>query len=164
MKRFFIFLAILLEIPFISDAKSPCFFHRIDINTGNLYTFAASNLITAGINKVTNDRFCDNSFNYTIYSYDTPDSKVKDYNRIGENIQELFADTSVGTRLGYQSFNLGFFNWGLYGSAHYRINQFKIITSNETIRNNMQRLQLGGGIMISFGNMENENKLIGIGG
>ena len=160
MKHFLPFLIAIFGVSLTSNAKSPFFFHRIDINTGNLYTFAASNLITAGINKVTNDRLCDNSFSYTIYDYDAPDSKIKDYNRGGESIRDLFADTSVGTRLGYQSFNLGFFNWGIYGSAHYRINQFKIKEQDITIRNNMQRLQVGAGLMVSFGTMENENKLI----
>lgn len=164
MKRLFVTITIIIGLSINMCAQNPNFYHRFDINTGNLYSFTVSNLLTAGLNKASNDRLFDNSFNYTIYNYDAPNCKVKDYDRIGVTLRDLFADSSVGVKLGYQSFNMGFFNWGIYGSAHYRINQFKTVAADATLRHNIQRMQFGGGLMIAFGSMDNENKIILEGG
>lgn len=160
MKRLFLIFTIITGLTATIHATNPHFYHRFEINTGNLYSFTVTNLLTAGLNKASNDRLFDNSFNYTIYNCDAPDYKVKEYDRIGVSFRDLFADSNIGVKLGYQSFNMGFFNWGIYGSAHYRINQFKTVASDATMRHNIQRIQLGGGLMIAFGSMDNENKVI----
>lgn len=162
MKRLIslIFATILLTL----SANGQHFYHRLEINTGNLYSFVASNLITAGANKLTTDRLFDNSFAYTVYNVKDDETKytAKDYNRIGLSIRDLFSDCSFGAKLGYQSFSPGIFNWGLFASGHYRINQFKLNPDNneEYSRHNIQYWQLGGGIMLAFGAMSSGSKIV----
>ena len=152
----------LFAVVFALSAKCQVFFHRIDINTGNIYTFVASNLVSAGLNQLTKDRLADTSFEYTFYSKDSASGQldIKDYNRAGITVKDLFADCNFGTRLGYQSFNPGVFNWAVYGSAHYRINQFKLGESDNLLREDIHRLHVGGGLLFSFGNIEHATRIV----
>lgn len=145
-----------------STANAQVFFHRIDVNMGNIYSFVASNLISAGLNQLTKDRLVDTSFGYTIYSHhsNSDDINIKDYNRTGLTIKDLFADSTFGAKLGYQSSNPGVFNWAIYGSCHYRINQFKLLYDDSQFRQNIQRLQLGGGLLFSFGDIEHDTRFV----
>lgn len=68
MKRLFLIFTIITGLTATIHATNPHFYHRFEINTGNLYSFTVTNLLTAGLNKASNDRLFDNSFNYTITS------------------------------------------------------------------------------------------------
>lgn len=146
----------------LSNAVSPNFYHRIDVSSGNLYTFVASNLVSAGINKVTEDRLLDTSFEYTYNKVTTNgvSARGKDYNRVGLTAKDLFSDSSFGVKLGYQSFNFSWFNWGLYASAHCKFNRFKWEQGTETYGIKYNRFQPGVGLMISFGDMESSVRFI----
>ena len=76
--------------------------------------------------------------------------------------RELFSDFTAGGKIGYQSFNPGSFNWGVFGSAHYRINQFKTSINDQSdfIHNDIQRLLLGGGLLFNFGDIESSTRFV----
>lgn len=160
MKKYLLILLALMT--FGMPLKSQVFYHRIDVTTGNLYSFVASNLISAGVNYLTKDRLLDTSFGYSVYDSSFPAGKVgiKDYDRVGFTMRDLIADSSYGLKLGYQSFYPGVFNWGIYGSGHYKINRFKMLNSGITKPQDIHRLQLGGGILLSFGSIESSGKAV----
>lgn len=155
---FFIILFVAMQ-----QANAQHFYHRIDVGTNNIYTFVASNLITAGLNAATNDMLFDNSYNYTYMDLSTNESvETKNYDVLGLTARDIFNDIRVGAKLGYQSFNFGAFNWGIYGSAHYKLNQFKTKVDGSDIwtKHNIQKIMLGGGLMMIFGSMENSTRVI----
>lgn len=143
-------------------AVSPNFYHRIDVTTGNLYTFAASNLLSAGVNKLADDRLLDTSFGYTYNTISAEGERkhARDYNRVGVQVRDLFADCSFGIKLGYQSFDFSWFNWGLFVSAHYKANRFKWEHNEEMDRVKTQRIQPGVGVMLSLGDIESGSRVI----
>ncbi len=142
--------------------RSQVFFHRLDVSTGNLYSFVVSNLLSAGINYLTQDRLLDTSFGYTHYKtdYNSDQLKIKGYNRLGLTMRDLIADSSYGVKLGYQSSYPGIFNWGVYGSAHYKINRFKMEYAEERMPENVQRFQVGGGVLLAFGAVDSRGKAV----
>lgn len=147
----------------VQQANAQHFYHRIDVGTNNIYTFVASNLITAGLNAVTNDMLFDNSYNYTYMDLSANETvKTKSYNIMGLTAHDIFSDIRIGTKLGYQSFTLGTFNWGIYGSAHYKLNQFKTQTDGSDVftKHNIQKMMLGGGLMMILGSVENNTRVI----
>lgn len=143
-------------------AQSRHFFHRIDFGSGNLYTFVGSNLITAFANYFSHDVLFDNSFNYTFFNGENSygSIKTKPNNLLGLSAKDLFNDLSSGIKLGYKSDNFGNFNWGLYGTCQYKLNQFR---SNWTLTGefNHERfsyLKPGVSIYTLFGSIENKIK------
>lgn len=138
------------------------FYHRIDLASNNIYTFVASNLISAGLNSTTDDKLIDTSYQYTYVNTSGTDMKtsVHGYDIAGLTARDIFADVTAGAKLGYQSFNPGSFNWGIFGSAHYRVNQFKMEMNDLEGRHNIHRLGLGGGLMFTFGSIERDSRVI----
>ena len=53
----------LLLMPF--SGKAQHLYYRMDVATNNIYTFAAANLATAGINALTDEMLFDNAYTYT---------------------------------------------------------------------------------------------------
>ena len=53
----------LLLMPF--SGKAQHLYYRMDVATDNIYTFAAANLATAGINALTDEMLFDNAYTYT---------------------------------------------------------------------------------------------------
>lgn len=160
MKKLLIVL--ILALTTMLQSKAQVFYHRVDIMTGNLYSFVASNLLSAGLNYLSQDRLLDTSFGYSVYSSscDYGSVKMKDYNRVGITMRDLIADSSYGVKLGYQSFYPGVFNWGIYGSAHYKINRLKMEYSEMLMPQDIHRLQLGGGVLLSFGSIDSAAKAV----
>lgn len=160
MKKYFAITAIIILAAVKCNAQ--VFFHRIDVTTGNLYSFVASNLLSAGINYLTQDRLLDTSFDYTLYSTDFKNEpfKLNSYNRVGITLRDLIADSSYGVKLGYQSFYPGSFNWGIFGSGHYKINRFALENSGIRQAENIHRLQIGGGLLFAFGAIDSPGKAV----
>lgn len=140
------------------------FYYRLDVGTNNIYSFAVANLATAGLNTLVDDMLFDNAYTYTyIQAKDNQQSvETKGYNIAGITARDLFSDITTGIKLGYQSYYPSTLNWGIYGSAHYRINQFKTIYPNydDAFRHNVQRLLLGGGLFFNIGNIESSTKVV----
>lgn len=138
--------------------KAQNVFYRMDFGTNNIYAFTVGNLATAGLNAATNSMLFDNAYTYTSMSVNDKVENVstKQTNVLGLTAREIFSDITLGGKLGYQSFYPTTFNWGVFASAHYRINQFGTIQndSEKTFHHNVQRAQLGGGLLFMLGSIE----------
>lgn len=157
---------ILIFIVLISCASSNAqrhLYHRIDVGSSNIYTFVLSNLLTGYTNYFTHDMLFDNSYVYTLYSgkIEGETTSTKPYNPMGLTATDLFNDSFAGVKLGYQSDLQGSFNWGIYASGHYKINQIKAKTSimDDFSRECFQFIKSGIGILFTFGNIESPVKV-----
>jgi hypothetical protein len=131
------------------------FYHRIDVGTSNVYPFVISNIITGYANYYTNDILFDDSYVYTLYSGDL---QTKAMNPMGVTASDLFNDVFAGVKLGYKTDNLSSFNWGVYLSGHYRINQIqtRIDESADYTKECFQYIKPGAGFLLTFGSVENK--------
>ncbi len=129
------------------------FYHRIDVGSSNLYTFVLSNIATGFANYYSQDILFDNSYVYTLYS---GDYKTKGLHPLGMTARDLFNDAFAGVKLGYHSESFSNFNWGIFGSAHYRINQVNVKrnASEEYHLERFQYLKPGAGVLFTFGGIE----------
>lgn len=155
-------LAIFLLMPF--SGKAQHLYYRMDVATNNVYSFAVANLATAGLNALTDMMLFDNAYTYT-YIQDVDKTKginIKNPDVLGITARDVFGDITAGAKLGYQSFCPGNFNWGIYGSAHYRINQYKVENqgNGSYCWNNVHRLMLGGGLLLNFGSIESSTRFV----
>lgn len=152
----------LLLMPFSSKAQH--LYYRMDVATNNVYSFAVTNLATAGLNALTDRMLFDNAYTYTYINDIDQNSgmSIKNPNVLGISARDIFGDITVGGKLGYQSFFPGSFNWGIYGSAHYRVNQYKVDNEirEEYYRNNVHRLLLGGGLLFNFGSIDSSTRVV----
>lgn len=139
------------------------FYHRFDVGSSNIYTFAGSNLITGYANYLSSSLLFDNSYSYSLYdgSYNDADIKTKKYEIIGLTAKDLFDDCFAGVKLGYQSDNMGSLNWGVYASAHYKINQFKMQLPGAAKYSGecAQYFKPGVGLFLTFGSVESKTKV-----
>lgn len=158
----FYFVMALILMPFSSKAQH--LYYRMDVATNNIYSFAVANLATAGLNALTDKMLFDNAYTYTyIKDMDYNSSmSIKNPNILGIAARDIFGDITFGGKFGYQSFFPGSFNWGIYGSAHYRVNQYKVENDNreDYFRNNVHRLLLGGGILFNFGSIDSSTRVV----
>lgn len=142
------------------SAISRNFFHRIDVGSGNVYTFVGSNLITAFANYLTRDMLFDNSFSYTFFSGNNAGRSIstRPDNLMGVTARDIFNDAFAGIKLGYKSGVFSNVNWALYGSFHYKINQFKadMFNSGQFTRERVSFLKPGIGGQIVFGGIEHK--------
>lgn len=157
-------LLIITFVAFCMQAKPQHLYHRLDIGASNLFTFVVANLATAGLNYASNDMLFDNAYTYTwLQTGSTPSNvSAKGYNVAGLTARDLFNDITFGGKIGYQSAEPTAFNWGVFGSAHYRLNQFKteIDGQNQLFRHTVHRLQLGGGILLKLGDIESSTRFV----
>ncbi len=162
LHKFLLFFILLLSTTFSLNAQSRNFYHRIEIGSGNLYSFVAGNLIAGFANYYTHSVLFDNSFTYTLFSgkTDLGSVKTKPENLIGITARDLFNDISGGVKLGYNSDNFDNFNWGVYGSLYYKLNQFKSLwhTNAEYTRERFSYLKPGIGFFALFGSIEQKVK------
>lgn len=162
MTRKILFISVLLLAGQYALAQH--FYHRLDVGTGNIYSFVAGNLITAGLNAAADDMLFDNAYSYTHTKLSAVGQSVdtKGYNVMGLTARDLFNDVRLGAKLGYQSFSPGSFNWGIYGSAHYKVNRFKTALDGgaDLSKHNVQRALLGGGVMFILGNIGSSTRVI----
>lgn len=139
------------------------FYHRIDVGSSNIYSFVSSNLITGYANYFAHDILFDNSLAYTFYSgnYNGVAIKTKSYNMLGLTVRDIFNDCFAGVKLGYQSDYMSRFNWGVYVSCHYKLNQFeaKWPQLQDYTRECFQYLKPGAGIFFNIGSVENRIKV-----
>lgn len=133
-----------------------------EIASGNPYTIAASSVITGLANYyLLNDAFFENSFVYSIYTTNIDDLKIKTQPPMGITARELFNNLQVGLKLGYQTYNPDFFNFGFYASAHYKIDQFKVGYNDDNMSNHRaERTLLGATALFSLGSMKQPSRVI----
>lgn len=161
LKRCLMFL--LLSSFVIQTSAQRNFYHRIEVGSNNIYTFVLSNLVTGYANYFAHDMLFDNSFDYAITnaSYLGRDIETKSYNPINMEPKDLFNDVYCGIKLGYQSDNMGAFNWALYASAHYKLNQFRVKwpMANDFLNEKTQYFKPGVGLVFTFGSIEQKTKV-----
>ena len=133
-----------------------------EIESGSLYAFAASSVITGLANyHLLNDAFFENSFAYNLYTTNVDDLKVRTMNPMGLMASNLFNNLQVGLKLGYQTYSPEFFNCGIYASAHYKLNQFEVGYNDDDMnRHRAQRALLGATALLSLGSMEQPSRVI----
>lgn len=160
MKKIFI---LVLSILLVGNVYSQShLYYKLDVSTNHIYSFAISNLATGWLNALTDRMLFDNAYSYTyLNDIDALNYKSKQYSITGITARDFFSDITVGAKIGYQSASPDAFNWGIFGSAHYRVNQFKTSMNNSdaVLHNDVQRLLFGGGILLSFGNIESRTRL-----
>ena len=161
--KLYLCIILLIGIAESSQAQSRHFYHRIDIGSGNAYTFVGSNLITSFANYFAHDILFDNSFNYSVFSGEAINGakiRTKPENLLGLTARDLLNDATAGIKLGYKSDNFGSFNWGIYGSAHYKINQYKarVDDTDEYSHERFSYFRPGIGAYLLFGSVENRTK------
>lgn len=158
------FLSLITALTLGVQAEAQHFYYKLDVGTSNIYSFAVANLATAGLNTLVDGMLFDNAYTYTYLqtSNNTYGIETKNYDIVGITARDIFSDITAGGKIGYQSFNPSNFNWGIFGSAHYRVNQFKTTIQgiDETFHNDVQRLLLGGGLMFTFGSLESSTRFI----
>lgn len=139
------------------------FYHRVDVGSGNIYSFVGSNLVTGYSNYFTHDILFDNSFSYTLFNgrYQGMDIKTKTMDPMGIMAKDIFSDCFAGIKLGYQSDLMGGVNWGIYASAHYRINQFdaRFPFADDYQKESVQYVKPGTGVLLTLGSVESKTKV-----
>lgn len=130
-----------------------------EVAFGNLYSALVSSGVGA-INGLLNTPFFENSLIESVYSTKANELTVKPMKYYGVTARDLFGDMQFGIKLGYQTYNSGFFNCGAYASAHYGLHQFNVETGMETQRHRAQRALLGATARFSFGTMEQSTRVI----
>lgn len=139
------------------------FYHRIDVGSSNIYTFVLSNLITGYANYFTHDILFDNSYVYTIYDGEVDGESVttKAFSPMGITASDLFNDAFAGVKLGYKSDLMGAFNWGIYASGHFRINQFKAksVDIGDYSKERFNYFKPGIGLLLTLGGIESKVKV-----
>lgn len=142
--------------------QSRNFYYRADVESGNVYTFVGSNLITAFANYFSHDVLFDNSFQYSFFSGETSLGKVKTkpQNMLGLTARDLFNDITLGGKIGYKSDSMDSFNWGAYGSLHYKLNQFKCLWNSyeDYLQERFSFIKPGIGLYGLFGGIEHKYK------
>ena len=133
-----------------------------DIAAGNPYTIAASSVITGLANYyLLNDAFFENSFAYGIYTTNVEGLKARTLNPMGLTASNLFNNFQIGLKLGYQSYNPDFVNYGFYASAHYKIDQFNVGYDDDNMnKHRAQRALLGATALLSLGDMSQSSRVI----
>ena len=133
-----------------------------EIASGSPYMMAASSVLTGLINyHLLNDAFFENSFAYGLYSTNVDGLKVRTMNPMGLTARELFNNIQAGLKLGYQTYSPEFFNCGIYASAHYKLDQFKVGFDDDNMqRHRAQRILLGVNALLSLGSMGQPSRVI----
>lgn len=131
-----------------------------EIAFSNVYTWLVSSSAAGAINGLLNTSFFENSLIESVYSTKTDDLTVKPMKYYGATANDLFGDMQLGIKLGYQTYNPGFFNIGAYASAHYKLSQFRVETDRNTQKHRTQRALLGITTRFSFGSMEQSTRVI----
>lgn len=80
---------------------------------------------------------------------------------MGLSARELFNNVQAGFKLGYQTYSPEFVNFGIYASAHYKLDQFKVgYKSSDMDGHRAQRALIGATALISLGSMESPSRVI----
>lgn len=107
--------------------------------------------------------FDDKTINDRLNTYETYYSKGEDMRVSGSEYwdldgRHLFNHVMVGAKMGYLTDYLSSTNWGIFGTVHY--NYRKLKQPLEGLSHNIGRLQIGGGLMMTFGSLESETRVI----
>ena len=133
-----------------------------DIASGSPYTMACSSVVTGLANYyLLKDAFFENAFAYSFYSTDVDGLKAKTMSPMGLTASELLNNLQVGLKVGYQTYTPEFVNYGIYASAHYKIDQFEVGYNDDNMfKHRAQRALLGATALLSLGSMGQPSRII----
>lgn len=156
------------------------FYNRLEIGSGNAWTFMATEIASMLLNDALNSPMSEATLRmgvpsseygnlYTVQGFSDYNKSrfvgnAKDENSnavVGISLSELFSNIIVGEKFGYISDRQGFLNFCLYGAAYYNLVQLKLMHNiSDYTKLNTQRFQAGGGLMFIFGSIEKSDRII----
>lgn len=161
------------------------YYNRIELGGGNVWTFVGLEAISMIINQITHRPLTEATLRFGVpiseygnlngyqgfddWNYDRfnsdPNYEYGDDGYIKFKGRNLLSNIIIGDKMGYLSDNLSFINYCIYGAAYYNLQQFKLMSDYENyISLSTQRMQLGGGFMLTFGSIESKSRIILDGG
>ncbi len=162
-----------------TQAQTRHLYSRVELGSGNAWSFLSEGLIAIVANELIHYPLFEATMHVavpnseygnlnTLAGFDDWNTPYEDYDNEHEyygfakiSAKNFFADITAGGKIGYLSDLMGSFNWCAYGSAHYKILQFRQMSDIENYtRLNTQRFQIGGGMMMILGNVEKNNRYI----
>lgn len=172
-------MALIMSLTTVAPAQAQRhLYKRIEIGTGNMWSFIGTTVISAFVNTAVkyplvdvNMRFSSMSSDYdnlqgldnVSYDYDSENGEEYDAYKAEYakfDARHLFNHLIGGVKIGYLTDKQGFFNYCAYGSAHYNLRQLKLMDGDDYTRLNTQRLQVGGGLMLVMGSIEKKTRFI----
>lgn len=160
-------------------------YNRIEIGGGNVWTFVGMEAVSIIVNQLAHKPLTEATLRFGVpiseygnlngyqgfddWNYDRfnndPDYEYGDDGFAKFKGKNLLSNIIIGDKIGYLSDRLSFVNYCIYGAAYYNLQQFKLMSDSENYNSiSTQRLQLGGGIMLTFGSIESKNRVIIDGG
>lgn len=170
---FSVLILIVLNIGQASaQAKKNSFYYSVDLGSGNIFTLLGASLISGGINSI--EPLAQNGGLIDCVYLESPiktysgnielDINKFKFNEI--NARDLFKDIMVGFRMGWQTdVSINFFNFGVYASYHYRINQFEVKdpVNGEFGLHDIHRSLIGFTTMYYFGDYTSVRPIVELG-
>lgn len=159
MKRLLIMLSFIVYGITVCSAQQlnrHTYFH-IGIGSGeNFWSFLTFRIAANMLNVFTESNIFEHSVEYNIRSGDTEWGKMglKHYRPFGFQSNDMFQLVKPSIKLGYVSSLQGNVNWGVYGIAEYRYEQFKVSplkSDDDYSKQQMGRALLGGSAFVVFG-------------
>lgn len=147
-------------------------YRRVEIGTENGWSFIGATVLTSLGNVLLHYPLFQSSMTFSAISSDGNLKNYMDEPEYDENGEEtgsmggymkadgkhLFNHLALGTKIGYISDKLGWVNYGLYGAAYYNLRQLR--SEDLSFNHNIQRLQIGGGVMLVLGSVEQNSRFI----
>lgn len=180
-------LVIIMSVVFVmpTQAQSRHLYNRVELGAGNVWTFVGMETVSTIINTITHRPLTEGTLRFGIpiseygnlngyqgfddWNYDRfnsdPDYEYGNDGFVKFKTRNLLSNIIIGDKLGYLSDNLSSVNYCIYGAAYYNLQQFKLMSDYENYDAiSTQRMQLGGGFMLTFGSIESKNRIIVDGG
>lgn len=139
-------------------ARHNNFYHKVELNYGNLYSFAISSCLTGVVNYLIDDTVFETGFGFPVYRVQNESPYYfAPQNPLGVQLKDLLHNYEAGLKLGYQTYDPRFVNFGICAVASYKFEPFigNILIEDVTIANpsSIQRALIGGNIMLYLGEM-----------
>lgn len=139
-------------------ARHHNFYHKIELTSGNLYSFAASSCLTGLINYLVDDAFLETGLEIPVYREHVNNAYIfSRQNMFGLESRDVLHNLGGSIKLGYQTYDPRFVNFGICGIAQYKYEPFfgSGSADGETIcyPADISRILLGGNLMLMLGEM-----------
>lgn len=188
MKKTFLLsvvMALIMSLTAVAPAQAQRhLYNRVEFGGGNVWTLVGLEAASMVINQLTHKQLTEATLRFAVpvseygnlcgyqgfddWNYDRffgEDHEYGDDGAVKFKGRNLLSNIIVGDKIGYLTDNLGFVNWCFYGSAYYNLQQLKVMESEDDYTNvSTQRLQLGGGVMMTLGSIESKSRIIIDGG
>jgi len=159
MKKFLFTIVLFISASTVCSAQAlgrHTFFH-VGMGSGeNVWSTVAYSLVATALNVSTETDIFEYSVEYNLRSGETNGEKMglKHYKPFGFRSCDMFSLVKPSVQLGYVSCLQGDINWGVYGVAEYRYEQFRVspIKSEDNYsKQQMGRALFGGSAFVVIG-------------